>query len=37
VRPQVSRLIIDNNMLLIRMGIKDSSLEDIYLKYFKEE
>jgi ABC-2 type transport system ATP-binding protein len=37
VRPQVSRLVIDNNLLLIRMGIKDSSLEDIYLKYFKEE
>lgn len=37
IRSQVSRLIIDNNLLLIRMGIKDSSLEDIYLKYFKEE
>src|SRR5665811_146720 len=37
VRPQVSRLVIDSNLLLIRMGIKDSSLEDIYLKYFKEE
>jgi len=37
VRSQVSRLVIDNNLLLIRMGIKDSSLEDIYLKYFKEE
>jgi len=37
VRSQVSRLIIDNNLLLIRMGIKDSSLEDLYLKYFKEE
>jgi len=37
VRSVISKLIIDNNLLLTRMNIKDSSLEDIYLKYFKEE
>jgi ABC-2 type transport system ATP-binding protein len=37
VRSTISKLIIDNNLLLTRMNIKDSSLEDIYLKYFKEE
>jgi len=37
IRPAISRLIIENNILLIRMNIKDSSLEEIYLKYFKEE
>ncbi len=37
VRSAISKLIIDNNLLLTRMNIKDSSLEDIYLKYFKEE
>src|SRR4030065_2095778 len=37
VRPAISRLINENNVLLTRMNIKDSSLEEIYLKYFKEE
>ncbi|OQA22045.1 MAG: putative ABC transporter ATP-binding protein YxlF [Actinobacteria bacterium ADurb.Bin346] len=37
IRPAVSKLIIENNLLLTRMNIKDSSLEEIYLKYFKEE
>src|SRR4030066_661965 len=37
IRPSISRLIIENNILLTRMNIKDSSLEEIYLKYFKEE
>ena len=37
IRPAISRLIIENNILLTRMNIKDSSLEEIYLKYFKEE
>jgi len=37
IRSVISKLIIDNNLLLIRMNIKDSSLEEIYLKYFKEE
>jgi len=37
VRSVISKLIIDNNLLMTRMNIKDSSLEDIYLKYFKEE
>lgn len=37
IRPQISRVILENNILLTRMNIKDSSLEEIYLKYFKEE
>lgn len=37
IRPQISKIIVDNNLLLTRMNIKDSSLEEIYLKYFKEE
>jgi ABC-2 type transport system ATP-binding protein len=37
IRSQISRIIVDNNILLTRMNIKDSSLEDIYLRYFKEE
>ena len=37
IRPAISRLIIESNILLTRMNIKDSSLEEIYLKYFKEE
>lgn len=37
IRPQLSQLILANNLLITRMNIKDSSLEDIYLKYFKEE
>jgi hypothetical protein len=28
---------LENNMLITKMNIKDSSLEEIYLKYFKEE
>lgn len=37
VRPQLSKVILENNMLITKMNIKDSSLEEIYLKYFKEE
>jgi len=37
IRNQLSRVILDNNMLITKMNIKDSSLEEIYLKYFKEE
>ncbi len=37
IRPQISKIIVDNNLLLTRMNIKDSSLEEIYLKYFKED
>lgn len=37
IRPQISRIVVENNILLTRMNIKDSSLEDIYLKYFREE
>jgi ABC-type multidrug transport system ATPase subunit len=37
IRSQISRIIVENNILLTRMNIKDSSLEDIYLRYFKEE
>ncbi len=37
LRTQISRIILENNLLLTRMNIKDSSLEEIYLKYFKEE
>lgn len=37
IRNLLSRVILDNNMLITKMNIKDSSLEEIYLKYFKEE
>jgi hypothetical protein len=37
VRPQISKIVLENNILLTRMNIKDSSLEEIYLRYFKEE
>ncbi|MCL5070834.1 MAG: ABC transporter ATP-binding protein [Actinobacteria bacterium] len=37
IRTKLSKIILENNMLITRMNIKDSSLEDIYLKYFKEE
>ncbi|MBM3699767.1 MAG: ABC transporter ATP-binding protein [Actinobacteria bacterium] len=37
IRSQLSRVILENNMLITKMNIKDSSLEEIYLKYFKEE
>jgi len=37
VRSQLSKVIVENNMLITKMNIKDSSLEEIYLKYFKEE
>jgi len=37
IRNQLSRVILDSNMLITKMNIKDSSLEEIYLKYFKEE
>ena len=36
-RAQISKIVLENNLLLTRMNIKDSSLEEIYLKYFKEE
>jgi len=36
-RTQISQVILKHNLLLTRMNIKDSSLEEIYLKYFKEE
>jgi len=37
IRQQLSKVILDNNLLITKMNIKDSSLEEIYLKYFKEE
>jgi len=37
IRPQLSKIIFENNLFVTRMNIKDSSLEEIYLKYFKEE
>ena len=37
VRGQISKIILENNLLITKMNIKDSSLEEIYLKYFKEE
>ena len=36
-RSRISKIVLENNLLLTRMNIKDSSLEEIYLKYFKEE
>lgn len=37
IRSQLSKVILENNLLITKMNIKDSSLEEIYLKYFKEE
>jgi ABC-2 type transport system ATP-binding protein len=37
IRQEISRLISNEGMLLTRMDMKQDALEEIYLKYFKEE
>ncbi len=37
LRREISKLITDSGVILTRMNIKDYALEEIYLKYFKEE
>ena len=37
LRREISKLITDSGLILTRMNIKDYALEEIYLKYFKEE
>ncbi|MFC1592900.1 ABC transporter ATP-binding protein [Candidatus Omnitrophota bacterium] len=37
LRPQIARVIIDNNGLLIQMKIQSYTLEDIYMKYFTKD
>lgn len=37
IRQNISRLITDEGILLTRMDMKQDALEEIYLKYFKEE
>lgn len=36
LRPQIAKTIVDSNGLLVSMSIQSRSLEDIYLKYFRE-
>lgn len=37
IRQDISRLITDEGILMTRMDMKQDALEEIYLKYFKEE
>ncbi len=37
IRQDISRLIADEGILMTRMDMKQDALEEIYLKYFKEE
>ena len=37
LRPQIAKVIVDNNGLLEQMKIQSYALEDIYMKYFTEE
>jgi ABC-2 type transport system ATP-binding protein len=36
LRPQISKAVVDNNALLVQMKLHEFSLDDIYMKYFKE-
>jgi ABC-2 type transport system ATP-binding protein len=36
LRPQISKAIVENNALLVQMKMHEFSLDDIYMKYFKE-
>jgi len=36
LRPQIAKAVVDNNGLLEEMKIQSYSLEDIYMRYFKE-
>lgn len=37
LRSEIARAIIDSNTLLVQMKIQEFPLEDIYMKYFREE
>ncbi|GAH95214.1 unnamed protein product, partial [marine sediment metagenome] len=37
IRQDISRLIAAEDILMTRMDMKQDALEEIYLKYFKEE
>ena len=37
LRRQVSKAIVDNNYPLIQMKVQEFSLDDVYMKYFREE
>ncbi|MBL7060490.1 MAG: ABC transporter ATP-binding protein [Actinobacteria bacterium] len=37
IRSEISKIIANSGLLMTRMNIKDYALEEIYLKYFKEE
>ena len=36
LRSQISKVVVDNNVLLVQMKLHEFSLDDIYMKYFKE-
>jgi len=37
LRRQISKAIVDNNFPLIQMKVQEFSLDDVYMKYFREE
>jgi hypothetical protein len=37
LRSQISKAIIENGALLVEMKVQEFSLDDIYMKYFKEQ
>ena len=36
LRPQLARMVVDSNCLLVQMKIEEYGLEEIYMKYFRE-
>jgi len=36
LRPQIAKTIIDSDSLLVQMKIEEYSLQEIYMKYFRE-
>lgn len=36
LRPQIAKVVIDNNCLLVQMKIEEYGLDQIYMKYFRE-
>jgi len=37
LRPQIARTVVDSDSLLIQMKIEEYGLDDIYMKYFREQ
>jgi ABC-2 type transport system ATP-binding protein len=37
LRPQIARAVIDSDCLLVQMKIEEYGLDDIYMKYFREQ